>query len=180
MFLPIRRDFLLEKGWWSKLNTVDRASYEKDVEKLANFFLDEINRSFSENESGRWTLVEEPDEDTLIVEYALVEVVATKVHINAVGLAAGFAVAGGGLISSTAGGSIAFEAKIFDGQNGELLAAYADREVDKVSIVSLKDYQFYAHAKDAISEWAEQFAELANSEKTEKVDDSLPVNFSPW
>ncbi len=178
--LPVRTDFLLEKGWWSELNSLDREEYEKDVKELAAHFDSELQNAFENHESNRWKIVTEPDEESLIIEYALVEVVATKVHINAIGTTLGFFVPGGGLISRAGGGSVAFEANIYDGKDGELLLSLADREADKLAVVTLKDYQFYAHARKTIMEWSEQFAELANTEKEITVEDSSAVTIEPW
>ena len=178
--LPVRTDFLLAKGWWSSLNEIESSSYEKEVGELATYFKQELERALKEHPKNRWEIVEEPDDSTFILEYALVEVIATKVHINAAGTALGAFVTGGGLVSATAGGSVAFEAKIYDGRDGELLAALADRETDKVSVVSLRDYTFYGHSRQAIREWAEQSAELANTSRETQVGDSYPINLSPW
>ena len=179
-FPPVRTDYLLEKGWWTELNTLDRSSYESDVKELARFFDQEIREAFNDSESDRWEIVDTPDKDTLIMQFALVEVVATKVHINAIGTGLGLFVTGGGLLSSTAGGSIAFEAQLYDGQNGELLVAFADREADKISVASLRDYQFYAHARQSIRDWSEQIVELAHSNEDTQVSDSLPATLLPW
>ena len=177
---PVRTDFLLKKGWWSNLNALDRASYQDDVQELASFFREQLIAQIEAFEGNRWEVTNEPDDSTLIFEYALTEVIATKVHLNALGTGLGFFVPGGGLVSQTAGGSIAFEAQVYDGRDGALLIAYADRETDKVSIVTLRDYQFYAHARQSIRDWAEQLAELANTEEDVQVWDSFPFTLSLW
>lgn len=180
LILPVRTDYLLEKGWWSELNQADQSSYEEEVSELALFFYEELQSAFRNYQGNRWKLVEEPDEETLIVEYALVEVVATKAHINAIGTTLGFFVPGGGLINQTASGSIAFEGKIFDGRDGELLTAFADREADKLAVATLRDFQFYAHARESIREWSEQLAKLMNTSEDITVEDSAPITLSPF
>ena len=178
--LPVRTDFLAKKGWWSKLNTGNHDNYIKEVKKLAELLHSELVRNFKNQNPVHWEIAEEPDDKTLILEFAITEVVATKAHLNAVGTAAGFFVTGGGLISQTAGGSIAFEAKMFDGQNGELLLAFADRETDSISLISLKDFQYYAHARKTIKDWANQFTELTHSDPDKKVEDSSAITIIPW
>ncbi len=180
VLLPVRTDFLLEKGWWSELNSLDREGYEADVKELARYFDQQLRDAFAGEDMNRWEIVDSPDQDCLIVEYALVEVIATKVHINAIGTTLGFLVPGGGLVSRAGGGSIAFEANVYDGKDGELLVSFADREADKLAIATLKDYQFYAHARESIREWSEQFALIVNSERDFQVTDSLPVTAAPW
>ncbi len=178
--LPVRTDFLAKKGWWSKLNSGSQNNYIKEVKELAKQFRSELVKEFSKQNPTHWEVVEVADDKTLILEFAITEVVATKAHLNAIGTAAGFFVPGGGLISQTAGGSIAFEAKMFDGQNGELLLAFADRETDTISVVSLKDFQYYAHARQSIRNWSNQFAELAHSDPDKKVEDSSAISIIPW
>lgn len=180
VLLPVRTDFLLEKGWWSSLNSLDQEGYKEDVQSLARYFDQQLRDAFATDEMNRWEIVDQPDEGSLIVEYALVEVIATKVHINAIGTTLGFFVPGGGLVSRAGGGSIAFEANVYDGKDGELLVSFADRESDKLALATLKDYQFYAHARESIEEWSQQFARIVNSERDFQVIDSLPVTVNPW
>ena len=178
--MPVRTDFLAKKGWWSKLNSGSMESYASEVRQLADLFHSELVKDLKAMSSTKWEIVDQADDETLILEFALVEVVATKAHLNAVGTAAGFLVPGGGLISQTAGGSVAFEAKVFDGKNGELLLAFADRETDTLSLISLKDFQYYAHARKSVMDWSHQFAELVNTGADHKIKDSSGVTIIPW
>ena len=106
-------------------------------------------------------VVDQVAEDSFVLELAVVDVVPTKVLINATGAAAGFLVPGGGLIRHAGTGSIAIEGIIRDGKSGRAIAAFKDREAAKTAPFSLKDYQRYAFIRQAIEEWVQQYAELA-------------------
>lgn len=180
VILPVRVDYLGEKGWWSRLNSLDSEVYRKDIKELSQYFRDSLKQSFSNVEDRNWQVFDTPSENSLIVEFALTEVVATKAHINAIASTAGFFIPGAGLLATTGAGSIAFEAKIYDGRDGELLLAYSDREADKYSLASLKDFQYYAHARQIIKEWSEQFVKLTSAPKGSEVEDSLPFSLNPF
>ena len=177
---PVRTDFIMERSWWDAFGTFDEAEYAQDASDVAAYFYKRMREEIEQWPGERWKLVEQADEETLVIEYALVELVPTKAIVNAAGTALSFFVPGGGLTSAVAKGSIAFEAKIYDGATGDLLLVFADRESDKTSLVSIADYRYYAHAREAIDDWSEQFAELAHTPKNHQVSDSLPFTLRPW
>jgi hypothetical protein len=91
--------------------------------------------------------------------------------------AAGWLVAGGG----TAAGLInqraaAFEGRIRDLSTNEIVATFADRNVQDVDPLDLTRLTWYGPAKQIIDQWAMEFVEIANRQPGEIV--SAPTAFS--
>jgi hypothetical protein len=123
--------------------------------------------------------VDVPGPNTFELELAIVEIVPTDPVINTIGAAAGFFVPGGGLIRYAGTGSIAIEAIMRDSVTKEVYIMFKDRESDKAAPATIKDFQKYAHIRAIVDDWAEQFAELADSNSSHKVKDSLPFTLNP-
>jgi hypothetical protein len=124
-------------------------------------------------------VVEERPQDGFLVDLALVEIVPTNPGIQALATIGGFFVPGGGAIRLLGTGSIAIEGVVKDGASGEVLFEFKDREADKTTLFSVKDYQQYAHARQTIEEWSMQFAEVATTTSEHMVDDALLVSVNP-
>ena len=75
---------------------------------------------------------------------------------------------------------MAFEAKIVDGADGQVLAMVADREQGKVAPLNLRALTWYGEANVIIDEWAGQFVQVANKRPGETVKDSSPFTLKPW
>jgi hypothetical protein len=178
-FKPITTKFVLDRGWWSSLNSVDREQYQKDLEEIARFGTEAFREAFRNDPQRRHAVVDVPDKETIVYEIALTELIATKAHINAAGTALGAVVPGGGLIKSAAKGSVAIEVKVIDGESNELIIAWADREQDQSSLFSFSDFVWYAHARKSFSTWAEQLVTLHNVTTNDLVEDSLPFTLDP-
>ena len=56
------------------------------------------------------------------------------------------------------GGRIAIEGRLRDGTTGAIVMQFADREKDKATLYSARDYMALGHSTRTIREWAEQFA----------------------
>lgn len=106
--------------------------------------------------------------------------VATKVHVNAIGTALGAFVPGGGLVKVTATGSIAVESRGIATDTGQLELAWKYREKDRASVFSLADFNWYSHSRSAVDDWADQLVEAWNTPIDHKIDDSLPFTWRPW
>lgn len=116
---------------------------------------------------------------TFVMEMQIIELNPTNPIGNAIGTAAGIFVTGGGLIKAAATGSIAMEALLRDGDTGEILVEVKDREKDKTSPFSIRDFERYAHARNTINEWAKIFAELMATPYEHKVDGLDPITLDP-
>jgi hypothetical protein len=137
-FLPTRIDFLQSPGWWDSLNAAGRDQYKKDVSSMANYLDTTLKEVFQSDPSKRFVLTDKPDENTVVYEFAIVELHPTKVAVNAAGTALDILVPGGGVVKSVAKGSIAVEVAARDGRNNDLLLTWADREIDTTSPFSFR------------------------------------------
>lgn len=123
----------------------------------------------------------------MVVELALTELVPNKAGFEAVTLGASTAArkaaaAVGGAAARTIGSksTVAFEMRVRDGANNRIIAMFADREAEKGSIINVKNFSWYAHAKTIIKEWADQFVKIANKDPDEIVADTAAFSFKPW
>jgi len=179
---PVNTTYMLQHTDWQK--GANTAEVEKDVAKLAVFTQDVIKKAFREDPNHRMTILESPSTapDALIVEVALIEVVPSKVALNALG----YAPFGIGL-TITAVRSIAkdtstaaFEARIRDASTQVVVAMMADRESEQVAAVSVRGLTWYSHAETMITHWAGQFVQVANRKPGETVKDTDVFTLKPW
>jgi hypothetical protein len=179
-FRPVETHFLIKRGWWDNLNTADKDEYKKEVEEMAAYVKRAFEQAFRDDPKKRFSVVDNPDKETIVYAFAITELVATKAHINAAGTALGFLVPGGGLVKTTAKGSIAIEANVYDGGTNELLVAWADREQDRGSLFSFSDFSWYSHARDTVDNWAQQLVEGYNTPIEHKVEDRTLFTLNPF
>jgi hypothetical protein len=179
VILPIRTD-LLEKEMEREIPDEKlRSQRMEEAQEIARYFYDRLRTAITEYKDYPYQLLDKPEPDSFVVEFALVELDPTSISINVLGAVAGFFVPGGGLIGRAASGSIAFEAQIRDGSTNEILIEFRDREADKTAPFTIKDFQEYAHIRKVVEEWADQYAELSATSRTHRVSDSLPFTLSP-
>ena len=166
---PVDTQHLLKQSWWDKVNiTFDEKG---SVDKLAGIFLKDMVNSFKEYENKKYTVVDQPDDETLIVELALVEVVPTKIWLNAI-----TEVFVGGLDQ----GATAFEGRLRDGKSKAVISEFKDREFGQMSIASVADLEWYAHSRHTLSDWAEDLPEVLNRKSGEKLSKMSTVTLRPW
>lgn len=150
-----------------------------EVEKMAAYMRERFQKQFAQ--SSQYQVVRQPGARTLVLELALVEWKPTNVAGNVVSTGAGAVVPGANIVGSAfTHGNIAFEAKLRNGQTGELLAQYADRQRDKVTLFSFRDYSATAHNRKAIDDWAKQMQELASTPSDHRVAGAMRVTLNPF
>ncbi len=125
---------------------------KEDAKELAGYARGVFEEAFRKDTKHRFIVVEQPGPNTLVVEFALVEVVPNKVVLDALGYAAGPAVgvagtAAANIQTGTTHSTVAFKARMKDGGTNDVVAMFADRESEKFSIVNIKGLTWYAHAK---------------------------------
>ena len=151
----------------------------EDVEKMAAYMRSQFQQEFARG--GHYRVMQQPGLKTLVLELALVQFRPTNVPGNVLSTGAGVVVPGANLVGSQlTHGNIAFEAKLRNGANGELLAEYADRESDKLSLLSFRDYSQYAHARRAVQDWAHEMRVLATTPRNQKVSGAMRVTLNPF
>lgn len=151
----------------------------EEAEQLANYFKAKIKLILEDREEPLVRFSDFPQPETLKLNLALTQVVPTNPGVNFAGTVAGFFVPGGGLIKYFGEGSVAMEGFVEDGKDASVEEQYKDREGQKSSPFTLKDYQRYSHIRAAIDDWAVQLVELLNTEPDFTVEDSLPVSVNP-
>jgi hypothetical protein len=167
------------------------ASRIADLRELSGYFHTRLESAFSEYDGDglsaegvpivvrKFTVRDEPTDQTLVLEIAITEISPNVPEVSAVATVAGFFVPGSGIIRVFGSGSIAIEGILRDGKTGDLLAEFRDREADKSAPISVRDYQMYAHIRRSLDDWADQLAELAGTMSTHQVKDSLPFTLNP-
>ena len=175
---PIETGYLRDQYRKADLPDGYRTQRIEELTEVARFLEGSLKLSLEQYPDAKLEVVDQPGPGVFVLELARAELTPTDPTINTIGTAAGFFVPGGGLIKRVGQGSIAIEGIVRDGETGEVLEQFRDREADKSSAFSVKDFQQYAHARESIVDWAEQLAELANTPLDHKVEDSLPFSLS--
>ena len=195
---PARAPF--DKTWvnpsalaWGRVKGFDRVvilpvntSYLKatpeqraDAEKMAAYMRAQFQNEFARG--GKYHVANQPGGKTLKIELALVQLKPTNVAGNVISTGAGAVVPGANIIGSQfTHGGIAFEAKLRNGETGELLAEYADSQKDKMSLLSFRDYSANAHSRRAIQDWARQMEQLASTPASHKVPGAMRLTLNPF
>ena len=196
---PVSLSYLLKQTDAENLNVRSYAgAKEKDDKYVANYFRNTFCKAFKLNRKNRFRLVRKRGYGTLILNIAIVQIVPTKVSFNSATAALslipfGSILAGAvfSLVSRAAKtaadeslndaltSSIAFEAVLKDAMTGKTLIAYADREAQKTTIISFKDYTYFAHIRRIINDWSQQTVEMLNRNGNEKIDRASFFTLNP-
>jgi len=113
----------------------------------------------------------------LRLELALIEINPSQPALHA----AGWLIPGGG----TAAGVVnqrraAFEGRLRDLQTGEVVATFADRDMQDAGPLDLTRLTWYGPAKGIIDQWAKQFVQIANRKPGEAVTDPTAFTLRPF
>ncbi len=179
---PVNTQYLEEAGWWTKTN-LKGGKLEEDTANLALYIQETFLRKFSEDKNQRFAVVDAPQDDSLILEMALVEIVPNKASLGALGLAATVVAApvGAGIAAKeTAKGKVAIEGRWVRASDGKVVAMWADREHGKFGPWNLRRATWYGHAHKIVSEWADQWVKIANAPPDEKIKDTKTFTLRPW
>ncbi|MEI6350478.1 MAG: DUF3313 family protein [Verrucomicrobiota bacterium] len=152
---------------------------ERDVAGVAHYMRSRFATQFAR--SGAYKVVSKPGPNTLTLQLAMTRLRATNAPANVLTTAAGVVAPGTELITLVAThGDIAFEGKLRNGQNGQLLEEFADREDDKLSAFSFRDYLWYSHDRNAIDDWSKQMEQLSHTSRNVKVNGASRVTLNPF
>ena len=181
IYIPkVHTDYLLQSNWWQQ--NFRQGQMQEDLATMAQYMQDEFKTAFANDPYHRFQVVEAPQKDSLTLELALTELVPSNVALSVLE----YAPYGGGTAvrvmerATGAESTVAFEAKMKDSATGDTLAMFADRQVKKIRIIDFKAFTWYAHGKDIIREWAEQFVRLANQRPGEVIEGSSAFTLMPW
>ena len=174
---PVNTQYMLKMDWIHKLSSVNYVTnVKKDIQDVAVYFQNQVVSDFKNNDDQHFIMLDYPAQQTqsvLQLELALIEIDPSMPMLNA----AGWLVVGGGtaagLINQRA---VAFEGRIRDLGTNEIVATFADRNVQDVDPLDLTRLTWYGPAKQVIDQWAKEFVEIANRKPGEVI--SAPTAFS--
>lgn len=178
---PVNTDYMMDMDWLHKAGSASWVgNVKKDIEKLAIYFHDEVVKQFTDDPNKRFQVIENPvmpEPATLRLELALIEINPSQPVLHAAGwLVPGGGVAAGAVNKRTA----AFEGRLRDLQTNEVVATFADRDMQDVGPIDLTRLSWYGPAKGIMDQWAEQFVQIANRNPGEAVTDPTPFTLRPF
>lgn len=177
---PVTLDYLrpASKGLGSRTKRHER--------EMATRLQSEFTRAFQRSPAPYYQLTDQPGRDTVVLQLALTELNPTSAQGNAITTVLKLVVtpiaALGGFFTK---GNIAIEGKMLvpmpgQGKPSRVFFQFADKERDKLTLFSLRDYQSYGHATHTIRDWAVHFEEMTRARRGEKVRDSTALTLRPY
>ena len=158
------------------------ARWQRPAGEIANQIRLEFARAFLESGNPRYQVAPAPNQSSLSLELALIELDPTSVTGNtARTLGNYFLTPLIGLASfGRTAGSIAIEGKLVNSATGEVVFQFADREADQFAVVSVKNFQQYGFIDEIIATWARQFEEFTRTPTHRRVDDTWGFTLNPF
>jgi hypothetical protein len=181
---PVNTDYMLQMDWLHQLSTANLISNVKnDIAELAEYFHDQVEQEFRIDPNHRFKVIDRPSEHkkkqkTLRLELALIEIDPSEPVLHALSWA-------GPPGTGTAAGLInqrraAFEARLRDLQTGEVVATFADRDMQDAGPLDLTRLTWYGPAKGIMDRWAKQFVQIANRKPGDVITDPTPFTIRPF
>lgn len=178
----------LEESWWSRQNIRHLVSSDQDdLKYVAEYARDSFNAAFKKSKEFR--LAEAPGPHTLVLEFAIVQVVPNKPILGAMSNLSsltpiGFMVIplkmGGKSAASDTGGAIAMESILRDSESGRIVGVFADREKGKTAIFNAKEFTAYANIRAIIDQWTANIVKaLDQIREGKKVKVDPAAGFTP-
>jgi len=178
----VNTSYMLKMTTWQKGER--QGDIEKDVHTLAGYTRASIMKAFQQDPNHRFQVLDKPTHDphALVLEVALIEVVPSKVLLNALGYAPFFIGTGISVVRTIANdkSSAAFEARTRDAATGQIVLLAADREAEQFAPVDLRGLTWYSDAQGIIDDWSKQFVRVANRKPGEKIEGSAHFRLLPW
>ncbi len=151
---------------------------EQDVARRLH---DEFVQAFQHSPRPLYQIVSQPGADTLTLQLAITELNPTSPKGNAVMTLLKFTLTPvAGLARFFTSGNMAIECKVVEGTSGRTFFQFADNEADKITFLSVRDYQPYGHAVHTMRAWALQFEEMTRTPGGRKIKDSNSITLLPY
>lgn len=179
-FTPVATGRLKNQGWWAAQSPIKQQQLEVEARKLASHMNQALATAARNDPARRLTVVGQPGPGTLIVDMAIIELVPAKAYWNAAATTAGFIVPGAGLLGAAGSGSIGIEGRLRDGNTGKVIASFRDHMKDKMAVVNLDSYTWYAGSEANLNEIAVKTARVLNSDKGTVVTQSSPIKLAAY
>ncbi len=177
----VNTDYLIQATWWQQSIRADQM--QQDVWNMATFMRTQFVRAFQNDPQHRVRVVLAPERGSLTLEMALTELVPSKVLLNAIKIAGPY---GSGVAAAVlergaeAQSAVAFEARVKDTNTGETLAMFADKEYAVARPIDLKGFTWYGNAQDVVTNWSQQFVQIANRRPGEIIKPASTFSLMPW
>lgn len=178
---PVNTEYVMKMDWLHKAGSANWVgNVKKDIKNLAVYFHDEVVKQFSEDPKHRFQVIENPEQTELPalgLELALIEIDPSQPVLHA----AGWLVPGGGAAAGVVNKRrAAFEGRLRDLRTNEVVATFADRDMQDVGPIDLSRLTWYGPAKKIMDRWAKQFVQIANRKPGEAVTDPTPFTLRPF
>jgi hypothetical protein len=179
---PVNTQYMMKMDWLHSMSSANIiGDVKKDTEELAVYFRNQIIKNFKEDPKHRFKVIEfaaQHKRPALKLEVALIEIMPSQSALHALSWAGppGTGSAAGAINQRRA----AFEARLRDAQTGEVVATFADRDMQDVGPIDLTRLTWYGPAKGIMDQWAQQFVRIANRKPGEMVTDPTAFTISPF
>ena len=179
---PVNTQYMQEMSWLHRMSTANWISdVKKDIEMLALYFHDRVVKDFETDPKRRFQVVEssaQHKQPALRLELALIEINPSTPVVHALSWAAPYG-------TGTAVGVVnqrraAFEGRLRDVQTGEVVATFADRDMQDVGPFDLTRLTWYGPAKGIMNQWAKQFVQIASRKPGEVITDPIAFTLRPF
>lgn len=181
---PVNTQYMREMGWLHRLGTANwMRNVPRDIEDLALYFQRQVAKEFRLDPNKRFRVIDIPQQHqagqkALRLELALIEINPSMPVLHALGWAAPMGVgASTGFINQR---RATFEGRLRDMQTNEVVATFADRDMQDVGPLDLTRLTWYGPAKGIMDRWAQQFVQIANRQPGEVVRDPIPFTLRPF
>lgn len=146
---PVDIKHLKHLSWWQKASL--DSDLNRSAEELARYTRVQFQDAFR-NSKGRFSVVNAPGPNVLVIEIGIVELVPTKAWLNTIEFAAAF--------MAFDKGFTALESRMRDGGTGKVIATIADGESGRTTLFSGADFTWWGHSKNTIEYLAKTFEEV--------------------
>jgi len=179
---PVNTQYMQEMSWLHRLGSANwLRNVESDIAELALYFHNQVVKEFQKDPNRRFQVVEypaQPKQPALRLELALIEINPSKPVLHAISWV-------GPIGTSAAAGVVnqrraAFEGRLRDLQTGEVVATFADRNMQDVGPIDLTRLTWYGPTKGIMDMWATQFVQIANRKPGEVISDPIAFTLRPF
>lgn len=178
---PVTLHFLRPVDKKLAVMEIARGGVHRQEADVARRLQEEFIMAFRRSPSPLYQLVSRPGSDTLTLQLALIELNPTSPKGNAVMTLMKLAVSPiASLASYFTKGTMAIEGKVIEPRSGRAFFQFADKEADRLTFLSTRDYQPYGHAVYTMREWAVQFEQLTRTPPGQKLKDSSFMTLMPY
>lgn len=178
---PVRTD-LIPKDMWLRsrgLAVSSEEEFKKDADIIARYFRIRLLSELKATSSKRFTVVDTPDDRSLVLEIAITELVLSEPIIRAAALAVPFP--GVDLALSTiTDPHVSFAARFTSPDGKKLIATAADRRFPPIRLIDLNKLRARSSAREIIAHWARQLAQAIQLNEFKKVEGNTWFAILPW